>query len=229
VVSERFVVYGLANGFEGTAACYVEDPSGSAVWSGATIAAGQEDRLFPFEVEVDLDSLPSGTYILPCSTDDPTGGTEGRGADVDTRTIVIDQPGNPEPLQPIYYVGLTPDGDPGLFRCLEPNDTGEPNHGTGWYLGQLTDDPTDPAYWTWWRRNTFTGMLREEDGVTTVEIRHASDVRRRAPMTDADARLALQQLAWTLGADAIRLSVDEAFGIDVSEPIPREGSPPPSC
>lgn len=229
VVSKRFVIRGLAHGFEGTVGCFVEDPTGSAVWSGATIAGWQEDRLFPFEVEVDLESLPAGTYVVRCRTDDPTAGTEGRGADTDTRTIVIDEPGHGEPLQPIYYVGLTADGEPGLFRCLEPNDSGEPNHGTGWYLGELTDDPTDPAYWTWWRRSTFTGGLSGDDNVLVVEIRDPSYVRRRASMTDTDARLALQQLAWTMGVEAIQLSVDEAFGIDTSQPIPRKGPPPPSC
>jgi hypothetical protein len=229
VVPEPFVIRGLANGFEGTAACYVEHPSGSAVWSAATIAGWQEDRLFSFELEVDLRSLPSGTYVLRCSTDDPTGGTEGRGADVDSRTIVVDPPGNPEPLYPIYYAGLTPDGGTGLFRCLEPNDTGEPNHGTGWYLGELTDDPTDPGYWTWWRRGTFTGELSGDDKVLIVEIRDPSYVRPRRSMTDADANLALQQLAWTMGAEAVQLSVDEAFGIDTSQPIPREGPTPRSC
>jgi hypothetical protein len=229
VVSDQLVVRGLANGFEGTVACYLEHPSGSALWADATIAGWQEERLFPFELEVDLTYVPSGTYVVRCSTDDPTAGTEGRGSDSDTRTVVVDNPGGPDALQPIYYVGLDADGGPALFRCLEPNDTGEPNHGTGGYLGELTDHPTDPAYWTWWRRNTFTGVLDSGHGVMTVEVRDPSYVRPRRSMTDADAHLALQQLAWTMGAEAIQMSVDEAFGIDTSQPIARQGPPPPSC
>ena len=108
VVGDRFVVRGLANGFEGTAACYLEHPSGSALWSGATIAGWQEERLFPFEIEVDLPSLPPGSYVLRCSNDDPTGGSEGRGSDTDSRTVVVREPGNGEPLQPIPREGPPP-------------------------------------------------------------------------------------------------------------------------
>lgn len=238
VVSDPFVVRGLANAWEGTIACYLDHPSGSAVWSQAAIAGWQGDHLYPFEVSVDLTAIPSGTYTLRCSTDDPTAGTEGRGSDTDTRTVVVDDTGNAEPLQAVYYIGLTQELTTSLFRCLEPNDTGEPNHGTGWWLGQLTSEPTDPAYWTWWRRDTFTGSLETDDDVTTVEVRDASYVRRRRSMSDADARLALQQLAWTLDADAIRLAagstnpedaIDSAFGIDVSQPVLRHGPRPQAC
>lgn len=89
VVSDSFVASGVANGFEGTVACRLLDDGGDAVWEEATIAGWQEPKLFPWELTVDLTGVPPGTYQFWCSTDDPTGGTEGRGADVDTRTVVV--------------------------------------------------------------------------------------------------------------------------------------------
>lgn len=90
VVSDSFVANGVANGFEGTVACRLLDGNGVAVWEDATIAGWQEAKLFPWELTVDLAGIPPGTYQFWCSTDDPTGGTEGRGADVDTRTVVVE-------------------------------------------------------------------------------------------------------------------------------------------
>jgi hypothetical protein len=89
VVSGSFVASGVANGYEGTVACRLLNDRGEAVWEEPTIAGWGEPKLFPWELTVDLTGIPLGTYELSCSTDDPTGGTEGRGADVDTRTVVV--------------------------------------------------------------------------------------------------------------------------------------------
>lgn len=89
VVSDSFVARGVANGFEGTVACRLLNDDREAVWEEPTIAGWGEPKLFPWELTVDLAGVPPGTYQFWCSTDDPTGGTEGRGADVDTRTVVV--------------------------------------------------------------------------------------------------------------------------------------------
>ena len=44
------------------------------------------NRLFPFEVDLPLGDV-SGEVVVQCETDDPTGGTEGRGPAVDTKTM----------------------------------------------------------------------------------------------------------------------------------------------
>lgn len=91
VVMESFTARGVNNGFEGTVSCELSTQPGSRqVWTGAGIGGWQEERLFPWELEVDLSGVPSGTYAFWCSTDDPTGGTEGAGAYVDTRTVVVE-------------------------------------------------------------------------------------------------------------------------------------------
>ena len=49
-----------------------------------------EDRLFPFEVEIPLADADPGDVVLRCETDDPSGGAEGNGPAVDTRTITVE-------------------------------------------------------------------------------------------------------------------------------------------
>ncbi len=89
VSDDSFTARGLGTGFEGSLVCFVRDGD-RQLWAEPTIAGWQEERLFPWELEVDLSDVPSGTYTFLCTTDDPTGGTEGRGADTDTRTIVVE-------------------------------------------------------------------------------------------------------------------------------------------
>jgi hypothetical protein len=47
------------------------------------------DNLFPWKLEVDVSGLEPGTYLFVAMNDDPSGGAEGHGPDVDTRTIVV--------------------------------------------------------------------------------------------------------------------------------------------
>jgi hypothetical protein len=61
------------------------------VLNGAGIAEGWgEDKLFAWEVEVDVSTLAPGTYTFVAMNDDPSGGAEGHGPAVDTRTIVVE-------------------------------------------------------------------------------------------------------------------------------------------
>ena len=47
-----------------------------------------EDRLFPFEVGLPLDGV-TGEVVVQCETSDPSGGAEGNGAAIDTKTITV--------------------------------------------------------------------------------------------------------------------------------------------
>ncbi|NUS40945.1 MAG: hypothetical protein HOP97_04880, partial [Terrabacter sp.] len=47
-----------------------------------------ERKLFPFEVDLPLDGV-TGEVVVQCETDDPTGGTEGPGPAIDTKTITV--------------------------------------------------------------------------------------------------------------------------------------------
>ncbi len=53
------------------------------------MAEGAYDRLYPWQAAIDVSKLAPGTYVFKASTDDPTGGAEGSGPSVDTRTIVV--------------------------------------------------------------------------------------------------------------------------------------------
>ena len=46
------------------------------------------NRLFPFEVELPLDGI-TGEVVVQCETDDPSGGAEGNGPAIDTKTITV--------------------------------------------------------------------------------------------------------------------------------------------
>lgn len=93
VYQGSFVARGVANGFEGNVACRLVTAEQTPVWQGATIAGWLEDRLFPWELDVDLGGVAPGTYTFTCSTDDPTGGAEGgapgTGTFTDTRSITV--------------------------------------------------------------------------------------------------------------------------------------------
>jgi len=85
-----FTARGASNGFEASVYCQIVDGNGTAVWGEPTIAEGyMEPRLFAWELEVDLTDIPPANYTFTCTTDDPSGGAGGRGADVDTRSIVV--------------------------------------------------------------------------------------------------------------------------------------------
>jgi hypothetical protein len=207
VVRDAFTATGGANGFEGTVACGLDDQGGNRAWLGATIAGWQEDRLFPWELEVDLTDVTPGTYTLRCRTDDPTGGTEGAGAYEDSRTVVVEPPsttpepppvGNPDPPRPVYYVGDTTYGAR-LFRYLEPNDSGEPDHGPALLLGHLSSQPSDPDYSTLWPAGSFRGLRELPSGEVAVELTGTGQARPDGLSAD-DAALARQQVAYSVGA-----------------------------
>ena len=55
---------------------------------GYQAEAWMGNRLFPFEVELPLDGI-TGEVVVQCETDDPSGGAEGNGPAIDTKTITV--------------------------------------------------------------------------------------------------------------------------------------------
>lgn len=87
-VSGSFTASGMASSFEATVPWRLETRDGEVVRQGAATAEGWMDRLYPWQVEVDVSDLDPGTYTFVASTDDPSGG-EGPGPTTDTRTVYV--------------------------------------------------------------------------------------------------------------------------------------------
>ena len=82
------VARGRAWSYEATVPWAIRDEDGTVVREGSA-QARTSDRMSPWEVRIDLAGLPAGFYTFAARTDDPTGGAEGPGPDVDTRTIIV--------------------------------------------------------------------------------------------------------------------------------------------
>lgn len=81
-------VTGVANSFEASGPCRLLVGGTEVALEGYQADGWIEDRLFPFEVELPLGDA-SGEVTVQCETDDPSGGAEGDGPSVDTRTIMV--------------------------------------------------------------------------------------------------------------------------------------------
>ncbi len=80
-------VSGVANSFEASGPCQLAR-QGDVVDLVPFVAEGwMGERLLPFTAT--FEDVEPGTYVLTCSTDDPTGGTEGIGAMSDTKVITV--------------------------------------------------------------------------------------------------------------------------------------------
>ena len=89
-VSGSFTANGVNNGFEASVGWQLLDGS-EVVGEGFGTAEGWgEEKLFPWEVEVDVSGLEPGAYTFVASNDDPSGGTEGAGPHTDTRVIIVE-------------------------------------------------------------------------------------------------------------------------------------------
>ncbi|WP_110205163.1 Gmad2 immunoglobulin-like domain-containing protein [Nocardioides daejeonensis] len=88
-VSGSFTATGVANSFEAWVGYQILKDGQEVATGFGTAEGAMEEKLFPWEVEVDLSGLAPGEYVLRFHTDDPTGGAEGNGPDEDTRTIIV--------------------------------------------------------------------------------------------------------------------------------------------
>ncbi|GAB3021829.1 hypothetical protein GCM10011376_21030 [Nocardioides flavus (ex Wang et al. 2016)] len=88
VTDDVLTVTGVANSFEASGPCRLLVDGVEMVVQPYQSEGWMEDRLFPFEVEFPLEGI-SGEVVVQCETDDPSGGTEGPGAAIDTKTITV--------------------------------------------------------------------------------------------------------------------------------------------
>ena len=89
VSGDTLMVTGVANSFEASGPCRLIVGGEEVALEAYQSDGWMEDRLFPFEVELPLDGV-SGEVVVQCETDDPSGGTEGNGPAIDTKTITVD-------------------------------------------------------------------------------------------------------------------------------------------
>jgi hypothetical protein len=89
VSGDTLTVTGVANSFEASGPCRLLQGGKEIALEGYQAAGWMGNRLFPFEVDLPLGDV-SGEVVVRCETDDPTGGTEGPGPAVDTKTITVE-------------------------------------------------------------------------------------------------------------------------------------------
>lgn len=88
VTGDTLTVTGVANSFEASGPCRLVQDGQELALEGYQSEGWMEERLFPFEVALPLDGV-TGEVVVQCETDDPSGGTEGDGPAIDTRTITV--------------------------------------------------------------------------------------------------------------------------------------------
>ena len=88
VTGDTLTVTGVANSFEASGPCRLLQDGTEVALEPYQTEGWMEDRLFPFEVELPLSGV-TGEVVVQCETDDPSGGTEGHGPAVDTKTITV--------------------------------------------------------------------------------------------------------------------------------------------
>lgn len=88
VTGDTLTVTGVANSFEASGPCRLIAGDQEVALEGYQAEGWMEDRLFPFSVELPLDGV-TGEVVVQCETDDPSGGAEGNGPSIDTKTITV--------------------------------------------------------------------------------------------------------------------------------------------
>ncbi len=88
VTGDTLTVTGVANSFEASGPCRLIAGGQEVALEGYQADGWIEDRLFPFEVELPLAGV-TGDVVVRCETDDPSGGAEGNGPAIDTKTITV--------------------------------------------------------------------------------------------------------------------------------------------
>ncbi len=88
VTGASLAVTGVSNSFEASGPCRILRGDEELATAGYQAEGWMDDKLFPFEATLPLDGI-TGEVTLQCETDDPSGGTEGDGPAVDTKTITV--------------------------------------------------------------------------------------------------------------------------------------------
>ena len=89
VTGDTLEITGVSNSFEASGPCWILRGDEELVGGGYQAEAWMGDRLFPFQTSLPLDGI-TGEVTVRCETDDPSGGTEGNGPAVDTKTITVE-------------------------------------------------------------------------------------------------------------------------------------------
>jgi hypothetical protein len=89
VTGDTLTVTGVANSFEASGPCRLLAGGEEVAIEPYQTEGWMEDRLFPFEVELPLADAGTGEVVVQCETDDPSGGAEGNGPSIDTKTIEV--------------------------------------------------------------------------------------------------------------------------------------------
>ena len=88
VTGDTVTVTGVANSFEASGPCRLLVDGQEVALEPYQTDGWLADRLFPFEVQLSTEGV-SGEVVVQCETDDPSGGAEGHGPAVDTKTITV--------------------------------------------------------------------------------------------------------------------------------------------
>ncbi len=90
VVDGSFSAQGRASSFEGNVPWELRSQDGTVVRSGTSQTYGWQGHLYPWATgRIDVSDLEPGNYTFVVMTADPSGGAEGAGSTVDTRTVII--------------------------------------------------------------------------------------------------------------------------------------------
>lgn len=88
VTGDTLTVTGVANSFEASGPCRLIAGGQEVALEGYQSSGWMEDKLFPFEVDIPLAGI-TGEVVVQCETDDPSGGAEGNGPAIDTKTVTV--------------------------------------------------------------------------------------------------------------------------------------------
>ena len=88
VTGDTLTVTGVANSFEASGPCRLIVGEEEVALEAYQSEGWMEDRLFPFDVDLPLAGV-TGEVVVQCETDDPSGGAEGNGPSIDTKTITV--------------------------------------------------------------------------------------------------------------------------------------------
>jgi hypothetical protein len=158
----------------------------------------------------------------------PTATDPGSSTSPSPTTSPTETPTAPVVAVAAYYVGETPDG-PRLYREFRSVQTGAPFAEA---VAALERTPLDPDYRTYWPAGSIKSISFDgvgSDGVLQVHLTDTSLHSRPATMDEATARLAVEQVIYTLQASAGARApvqfmlddnpIDQVFGVPTSEPL----------
>lgn len=185
---------------------------------GALSACGSEDPE-PTGASDDAGSEPAGASGSPSeagtASPDASGSPSSSPSATATATTAV----------PVYFVGDTPRGQR-LYREFRPVPQDDPLAAAA---DLVTDgDAVDPDYTTLWPGGTFA-EVSGGDGPISVVLPDRSWTQRPDGMSRQQARLAVQQLVWTLqgvsqSRDRLLAYVDDGGG-GGGDPVPLLGVP----